>query len=58
MGTERRRNREQLLVTNEQFERVPSDLEDRNTAQHHVITTFQNPSTATDSSSFENEDKI
>ena len=28
MGTERRRNREQLLVTNEQFQRVPTDLED------------------------------
>ncbi len=30
MGTERRRNREHLLVTNEQFESLPSDLEDGN----------------------------
>ena len=28
VGTERQRNREQLLLTYEQFQRVPADLED------------------------------
>ena len=47
MGTERRRNREQLLVTNEQFQRVPTHLEDgshsTSSIDNHVPLTNTNP---------------
>ena len=52
MGTERRRNREQFLVTKEQFERVPSDLEDGNhsasSSDNHVLSTNTNTSTTSE----------
>ena len=47
MGTQRRRNREQLLVTNEQLQRVPTDLEDgshsTSSSDNHVPSTNTNP---------------